>query len=106
VLLFVLEFILAIVVLGVVAIVATIIGHQWTCVITSPEGPVFRLRARGMRGVRRLRHATAAAIKAGDFSALERAKERESRAPRIDAWRQRAPTRRLSTGEDPRRPEP
>ncbi len=75
VLLFVLEVILAIVVLGIAAIVATVIRHRWSCVITSPEGRTFRSRARGMRGVRRLRDATAAAIKAGDLPALERANE-------------------------------
>ena len=75
VLLFVLEMILVTIVLGLVAIIATIIRHKWTCLGAGPAGRIFRVRGRGMRRVRRLRHEIAEAVRAGDIAALGLAEE-------------------------------
>lgn len=75
-LLFVLEFILAAVVVGLVSIVASIVRHHWTCRVTDPAGRVLNFRARGMRRVRRLRDEMAEAIRAGDVGVLQEVDER------------------------------
>lgn len=66
-LLFIVEIVIGVLILAVLAIIGTVIGHRWTCVVTGPDGVVARHRARGVRGVRRLRNELVALIRAGDY---------------------------------------
>ncbi|MEM8922442.1 MAG: hypothetical protein AAGD35_03000 [Actinomycetota bacterium] len=66
-LLFIVEIVLGVLILAVVAVVGTAIGHRWTCVVAGPDGSIARHRARGIRSVRRLQNDLAATIRAGDY---------------------------------------
>ncbi len=76
---FLIELIIGLALLGSAATVATMIRHRWTCRVTDPSGMVWVHRARGLRRVRRVRDHLAERITAGDDRAV-----RMTGATRID----------------------